>query len=230
MRNEPLTLPAGRSNSPTPNPKAFGLSWKPMQKLLERQVKLHDEARELNFEYLQARDHLQRLEASEVDVLAEAMRSGEDAPDIAGQIAQARADLEGIEKRAAVLSRAHEKGAAELHRLVRENADRWRSEVRARAEDKAREVEDAVSYLRAAQGKLYAMSALAGWLKKPERNFGFASGPENLTTFAGRIKPSEIFDAIIQDARERAATPEEREQQRWRALGATATPSPGWRA
>lgn len=135
-----------------------------------------------------------------------------------------------MKKKAAALSRALEKIDAEIAAVVHKHADEWGREVNAKARERAEAVEDAVHRLRAAQAELYAMSALGEWLGNPRKNFGHADGPHLVNTFTHQdVRLGEVFDAVLQDAREKAATPDELERKRWSAMGATA-PSPGWTA
>ncbi len=212
-----------------PNPKAFGLRWRAMEKLLAKLTALGDEARELDFEYVQAEAYLHQLEGSEIDVLADALQSDGDPPTITQDIAKARTEVEALRKRAAILSRAQEKTNAALLGVVRENSAEWSAQVYERARQKADEVEEAVGRLRAAQAELSAFAALADWLERPEKSYGFGPGPYLVDTFEHRnVRLPDVLDAIVSDARETAATPDEKEKLRWAAKGATAQSIPGW--
>lgn len=220
------TLPG--PNGSLPNIAAFGFNWKPMQKLLTERARLWGELRETDFRYRELEGQISVMERAEFEALADSYRDGGNGPDGAN-VAKARAELERMKKKARALGRALEKVDAEIMGVVRKHAPEWRREVDAKAKERADAVEDAVHRLRKAQAELYAMSALGGWLENPRKSFGFGTGPRLVQTFTHRdVRLPEVFDAIVSDAREKSGTPQERERQRWSAMGATATPSPGW--
>lgn len=75
------------------------------------------------------------------------------------------------------------------------------------------------------------MSALGEWLDRPRGNFGFRPGPKSIDTFEHKgMRLGEIFDAIVSDAREKAATPDEQVRQMWASMGAVDSPGVGWTA
>ncbi len=223
---EPTTI---QGENIRPNPKAYGFNWRPLQKLLAEHQKLYNEYQETDGQYRQLEAQISVMERQEFEVLADAIRAGSDEPD-GSDIAKAKAELEQIKKKAAAQSRALEKIDAEIRAVVSKHAEAWRLQVHAKAKERAQDVEDAVHRLQKAQSELYAMAALGEWLEHPRRNFGFGPGPHLLDTFTHQdVRVGEFFDAIKQDAREKSATPEELEKQRWAEMGAV-TPSPSWSA
>lgn len=223
--SEPTTMQGARGA--VPNPRAFGLNWRPLQKLLVEQQRLDNDLRETDGHYRQLEGQISVMERAEFEALADSYRDGGTTPDGA-DIAAARKELEGVKKKAGALSRALEKVDTELAAVVSRNASEWGREVNVKARERAEAVEDAVHRLRKAQAELYAMSALAEWLENPRKNFGHADGPHLLGTFTHQdVRLGEVFDAIVSDARDKAATPDELERRRWAAMGAVA-PTPGW--
>lgn len=221
---EPTTI---QGENVRPNPKAFGFNWKVLQKLLEEQQKFSNEQQETDGQWAQLEGQISVLERREFDALADAIRAGSDEPG-GSDVAKAKAELEQVKGRAAAQSRALQKIESEIFATVSKHAPEWRSQVHAKAKERAEAVEDAVHRLQKAQAELYQMSALGEWLEQPRRNFAHGDGPHLLDTFTHRdVRLGEVFDAVIQDAREKSATPDEREQQRWASMGAV-TPSPGW--
>ncbi len=225
--SEPTTIQGARGT--LPNPKGFGFSWRPLQKLLAEQQRVHNDSLEVDGEYRQLEAQISVMERAEFEALADSFRDGGTTPDGAN-IAEARAELDGVKKKAAALSRALEKVDAELVAVVGKHAPEWGREVNAKALERAEAVEDAVHRLRKEQAALYAVAALAEWLENPRKNFGHSDGPHLLNTFTHQdVRVGEVFDAVLQDAREKAATPDELERKRWADMGAV-TPSRGWTA
>ncbi len=211
-----------------PNPKGFGFNWRPLQKLLAELQRLSNEANETDGQYRQLEGQISVMERAEFEALADSYRDGGTEPD-GTAVAEARAELEVVKKKAAAQSRALEKVDADISAVVRKHAEAWRREVDAKAKERAEAVEDAVHRLRTAQGELYAMSALGEWLENPRKSFGFGPGPRLVQTFTHRdVRLPEVFDAIVSDAREKAGTPEEQEKLRWSAMGANSASIPGW--
>ncbi len=211
-----------------PNPEGFGLRWGPLQKLLAEQRRMFGESRDAGFKLQELRDRLTAAERAEELALVRSFRSQGDEPDGA-EAAELRAEVERAEKRLNAQQRALRQVEAEITATAAKHAEEWRAEVRAAAQEKAGAVEDAIRRLREAQQELSAYAALADWLERPQTGFGFGPGPHVIDTFNARgVNIGEVFDALVQDARETAASPEERQNLQYAALGLVTTQAPGW--
>lgn len=117
--SEPTTIQGARGA--LPNPKGFGLNWKPLQKLLGEQQRLWGALRDTDFRYKELEGQISVMERAEFEALADSYRDGGSEPDDAN-IVEARAELEKVKKRAAAQSRALEKVDAEIMAVVRRHA------------------------------------------------------------------------------------------------------------
>lgn len=89
---EPTTIQGARGT--LPNPKSFGFSWRPLQKLLTEQQRLYNDSLETDGEYRQLEGQISVMERAEFEALADSYRDGGTTPDGA-DIAAARKELEG---------------------------------------------------------------------------------------------------------------------------------------
>jgi chromosome segregation ATPase len=169
---------ASSRGTPQPNPRYFGFkggAWRELQRLLDENARLREEAKKAARQYQEAGEEIERLERSLREQRAAALRGGPEPSEAETKLEKAKSRRDALNERMRDYRRAGEMVDAEVRQLVAIHREEWDAEVRAMGKQvlaEAREVAEALSR------KLSETDALVGvhaWLTSGGVNYRPAS-------------------------------------------------------
>jgi chromosome segregation ATPase len=163
---------ASSRGTPQPNPRYFGLkggAWRELQKLLDENARLREEAKKAAREWQEAGEEIKRLEGELREQRAAALRGGPE-PDEA-RLEKAKSRREALNERIQDYKRAGELVDAEVHQLVAAHREAWSAEVAAKGEKILAEAQDLADALSRKLSETDALSGVRSWLESAGQSY-----------------------------------------------------------
>jgi hypothetical protein len=163
---------ASSRGTPQPNPRYFGFkggAWRELQKLLDENAKLREEAKKANREWHNAGEEIKRLEGELREQRAAALRGGPE-PDET-KLEKAKSRREALNERIRDFRRAGEMVDAEVHQLVAMHRGAWSAEVAAKGEKILAEAQDLADALSRKLSETDALVGVHAWLTSGGVNY-----------------------------------------------------------
>jgi chromosome segregation ATPase len=163
---------ASSRGTPQPNPRYFGFkgdAWRELQKLLDENARLRDEAKKAARQFQEAGEEIKRLEGELREQRAAALRGGPE-PDEA-RLEKARSRREALNERIRDYRRAGEMVDAEVHQLVAIHREAWSAEVAAKGEKILAEAQDLADALSRKLSETDALVGVHSWLQSSGQSY-----------------------------------------------------------
>jgi chromosome segregation ATPase len=167
--------------TPQPNPRYFGFkggAWRELQKLLDENARLREEAKKANRQFQEAGEEIKRLEGELREQRAAALRGGPE-PDET-KLEKAKSRREALNERIRDYKRAGEMVDAEVLQLVAMHRGAWSAEVAAKGEKILAEAQDLADALSRKLSETDALVGVHSWLQSSGQYYS-PSQPTSIT-------------------------------------------------
>jgi chromosome segregation ATPase len=158
--------------TPQPNPRYFGLkggTWRELQKLLDENARLREEAKKAARQCQEAGEEIKRLEGELREQRAAALRGGPE-PDEA-KLEKAKSRRDALNERIRDYRRAGEMVDAEVHQLAAIHREAWSSEVAAKGEKILAEAQDLADALSRKLSETDTLVGVHSWLESSGQSY-----------------------------------------------------------
>jgi hypothetical protein len=166
-----LTIASVRG-TPQPNPRYFGFkggAWRELQKLLDENARLREEAKKAHRQFQEAGEEIKRLEGELREQRAAALRGGPEPDETKLEKAKSRRDA--LNERIRDYRRAGKMVDAEVHQLVAVHREEWTAEVAAKGEKILAEAQDLADALSRKLSETDALVGVHAWLTSGGVNY-----------------------------------------------------------
>jgi chromosome segregation ATPase len=165
---------ASSRGTPQPNPRYFGFkggAWRELQRLLDENARLREEAKKAARQYQEAGEEIERLERSLREQRAAALRGGPEPSEAETKLEKAKSRKDALNERIRDFQRAGEMVDAEVHQLVGVHREAWTAEVAAKGEKILAEAQDLADALSRKLSETDALAGVHSWLESAGRSY-----------------------------------------------------------
>jgi chromosome segregation ATPase len=163
---------ASSRGTPQPNPRYFGFkggAWRELQKLLDENARLREEAKKAAREFQEAGEEIKRLEGDLREQRAAALRGGRE-PDET-KLEKAKSHRDALNERVRDYKRAGEMVDAEVSRLGAVHREEWDAEVAAKGEKILAEAQDLADALSRKLSETDTLVGVHSWLESSGQSY-----------------------------------------------------------